>query len=67
MEGKRDIRKKVKKGVHSKKEVKGTMTTTRALQGHCWIQSERKEKPFKVKHAIMDLEISNRKEKDKEC
>jgi hypothetical protein len=37
VEGKRVKGRKVKKGVPSKKEVKGTMTTTRAPQGHCWI------------------------------
>jgi hypothetical protein len=37
VEGKRVIRRTVKKGVLSKKEVKGTMMTTRAPQGHYWI------------------------------
>jgi hypothetical protein len=37
VERKRVIRRKVKKEVPSKKEVKGTMMTTRALQEHCWI------------------------------
>jgi hypothetical protein len=64
VEGKRVIGRKVKKGVPSKKEVKGTMTTTRAPQGHCWIQSERKEKLFKVEHVIMDLEMSQVEKKE---
>jgi hypothetical protein len=64
MEGKRVIRKKVKKGVPSKKEVKGMMMTTRAPQRHCWIQSERKEKLFKVEHVIMDLEMSQVEKKE---
>jgi hypothetical protein len=64
VEGKRVIRRKVKKGVPSKKEVKGTMMTTRAPQGHCWILSERKEKLFKVEHIIMDLEMSQVKKKE---
>jgi hypothetical protein len=40
------------------------MMTTRAPQEHCWIQSERKEKLFKVEHVIMDLEMSQVKKKE---